>query len=208
LFYLRLLVRYWADVRAKSSLNTSAAASPTVSGNGKMTLKNFISRLNWRQILLHLIAIWFFIYAFETFAYLTNTKFIELFRHSDQQITRTTLEENGISSSNITDLLFTVTAAGLSGMVVGFIISLIISIRQHWFWVNSLIALLLFLIPVNLGFLSRQSLTKIFWVPGQIFSDTTIEFLANGIILLVIGLIIFFWKRPKRFIENNNLVTP
>ena len=82
-----------------------------------MTLHNFISRLNWRQILLHLIAFWFFIYAFETFAYLTDTKLIELFRHSDQQITRTTLEENGISSSNITDLLFTVTAAGLSGFL-------------------------------------------------------------------------------------------
>ncbi len=173
-----------------------------------MTLQNFISRLNWRQILLHLIAIWFLIYAFETFAYLTDTKLIVLFRHSDQQITRTTLEENGISSSNITDLLFTVTAAGLSGMVVGFIISLVISIRQHWFWVNSLIALLLFCIPVNLGFLSRKSLTKIFWIPGQLFSDTTVEFLANGIILLAIGLIIFFWKRPKRFIENNNLVAP
>ena len=173
-----------------------------------MTLQNFISRLNWRQILLHLIAIWFFIYAFETFAYLTDTKLIELSRHSDQQITRTTLEENGISSSNIPDLLFTVTAAGLGGMVVGFIISLIISIRQHWFWLNSLIAFLLFFIPVNLGFLSRKSLTKIFWIPGQIFSDTTIEFLVNGIILLIIGLLIFFWRLPNRFIEKNNLVTP
>jgi len=117
-----------------------------------MTLQNFISRLNWRQILLHVIAFWFFIYAFETFAYLTDTKFIELFRHSNQEITRTTLEENGISSSNITDLLFTVTAAGLSGLVVAFIISLVISIKQHWFWVNSLIVLLIFFIPVNLGF--------------------------------------------------------
>jgi len=178
-----------------------------VSGNGKMALHNFISKLNWRQIILHLIAFWFFIYAFETFAYLTEPKLIELFRHSGHQITKTTLEENGMFSSNITDLLFTVTAAGLTGLVVAFIISLVISIRNHWFWVNSLIVLLMFFIPVNLGFLSRQSLTKIFWVPGQIFSDTRIEFLANGIILLSIGLLIFFWKRSKRFIENNNLVT-
>ena len=157
---------------------------------------------------MHLIAIWFFIFAFETFAYLTDTKLIELFRHSDEQITSTILEKNGIPSSNIADLLFTVTAAGLVGMLLAFIISLVMSIKKHWFWVNSIIALLLFFIPINLGFLSRQSLSKIFWWPGQIFSNTTIEFLANGIILLAIGLIIFFWKRPKRFIENNNLVTP
>jgi hypothetical protein len=195
------LVRDWSDVPAEQAMNASEAASSILSDNVKMTPHNFISKLNWRQILLHLIAFWFFIYAFETFSYLTDTKLIELFRHSNQYITRTTLEENGMSASNISDSLFKVDIAGLIGLVVAFIISLVISIRQHWFWVNSLIALLIFFIPVNLRFLR-----KIFWVPRQIFDDVTIEFLLNGIILLTIGLLILFWSRPKRFIENNKPV--
>jgi hypothetical protein len=171
-----------------------------------MTLHNFISRLNWRQILLHLIAFWFFIHAFETLSYLTDTKFVELFRQSSQALTRTTLEENGMSALNMTELIFKLSVANLIGLVVAVIISLVISIRQHWFWVNSLIALLIMFIPINLGFLNWEYLREIFWIPGQLFSNTTIEFLINGIILLTIGLLIFFWKRARRFIENNKLV--
>jgi hypothetical protein len=171
-----------------------------------MTLLNFISKLNWRQILLHFIAFWFFIHAFETFSYLTDTKLVEFFRHSNQPITSAALEENSLSASNMFELIFKSTVANLIGLLVAFIISLVISIRQHWFWVNSLIALLIMFIPINLGFLSWKYLREIFWVPGQLFSDTTIEFLINGIILLTIGLLIFFWKRPRQFIENNKLV--
>ena len=177
-----------------------------VSGNGNMTVNNFISRLNWRQILLHSIAFWFFIHAFETFSYLTDRKLIELFRHSNQNITRTVLEENGLSASNISDLLFNVTIAGFIGLAVAVIISLAISIKLHWLWVNSLVALLIMIITFNLGFLNWNYLREVFWIPGQMFSNTTIDFLLNGFILLTIGLLIFFWRLPKRFIENNKLV--
>jgi len=177
-----------------------------LSGNGKMTLNNFISRLSWRQIILHSLAFWFFMHAFETFSYLTDTKLIELFRHSNQKITETTLEKNGMSVSNISDLLIGASIAGFIGLVVAFLISLAISIKRHWLWVNSIIALLIMFIPVKLGFLHWNYSREIFWAPGQIFSNTKIEFIINGIILLTVALLIFFWKLPNRFIDNNRLV--
>ena len=171
-----------------------------------MTLNNFISRLSWRQILLHSIAFWFFIHAFETFSYLRDTKLIELYRHSNDQITETTLEKNGMSVSNMSDLLIGASVAGFIGLCVAFIISLAISIKRHWLWVNSMIALLIMFIPVRFGYLHWHYLKEIFWFPGLIFSNTKIEFIINGIILLTIGLLIFFWRLSNRFIRNNRPV--
>ena len=178
----------------------------SVNGNDKMTFSNFISRLSWRQILLHSIAFWFFIHAFETFSYLKDTKLIELYRHSNEQITETTLEKNGMSVSNMSDLLIGASVAGFIGLGVSFIISLAISIKRHWLWVNSMIALLIMFIPVRFGYLHWHYLKEIFWAPGQIFNNTKIEFILNGIILLTIGLLIFFWRLSNRFIRNNKPV--
>ncbi|MFI5406733.1 MAG: hypothetical protein ACHQ1D_09505 [Nitrososphaerales archaeon] len=49
---------------------------------------------------------------------------------------------------------------------------------------------------------------NIFLAPGQITSNTTIEFLINGTILLSIGVFILFFKPLNRFIEFGKIVTP
>ena len=97
--------------------------------------------------------------------YLSTINLIKLFRHSNEHITRIPLDENGMSVSNRTDLLFSASVAGLIGLTVGFVISLAISINRHWLWLNSMIALLIMIIPIKPGFLKWNYLREIFWGP-------------------------------------------
>ncbi len=172
-----------------------------------MTFQNFIARLNWRQILLHFIAFWFFIHAFQTLSYLYDTKLIDAVRQSNGQLNNQTLIDNNIEASDLTYFVLWTSVSGFVGLLVAFIISLAISIKRHWFWINALIAFLLTYILYRFNLLGWTYVKQFFWYLGQKFNNSTIEFLFNGLILLIIGVLIFFLRRPNRFIENNKLMT-
>ena len=172
-----------------------------------MTLQNFISRLNWRQILVHFVAFWFFIHAFQTLSYLYDTKLIDSVRHSNGKIRDTTFVDSGIEAPDLSYFLFWTSVSGFIGLVVAFIISLTISIRRHWFWVNALLPFIATYFLYRFQLLGWNYLKQFFWYIGQKFSNSTLEFLFNGIILLIIGLLVFFLNRSNQFIENNKLVT-
>lgn len=172
-----------------------------------MTLQNFIARLNWRQILVHFVAFWFFIHAFQTLSYLYDTKLIDTVRHSNGKIEDTTFVDSGIEASDLSYFLFWTSVSGFIGLVVAFIISLTISIRRHWFWVNALLAFLATYFLYRFHLLGWNYLKQFFWYLGQKFNNSTLEFLFNGTILLIIGILVFFLNRPNQFIENNKLAT-
>lgn len=172
-----------------------------------MTLHNFIAKLNWRQILIHFVAFWFFIHAFQTLSYLYNTNLVDTVRNSNGQDTIKTITNNGTTASDLVYFQLWTSVSGFIGLLVAFILSLIISIKRHWFWVNSLIAFIVTYIFYRYDILGWTYLKKIFWFVGQKFNNTTIEFLFNGIVLLTIGLLIFLLKRPNQFIEKNKLAT-
>ncbi len=171
-----------------------------------MTLQNFIARLNWRQVLLHSLAFWFFIYAFQTLSYLYDTKLVDIVR-SDGQLTDKALIDNGIEMADLTYFVLWTNVSGFIGLLVAFIFSLIISIRNHWFWINSLIAFIVVYLLYKFELMGWTYLKHIFWYPGKMFNITKVEFLFNGIVLLTIGLLIFFLKQSNRFIENRKLAT-
>ena len=172
-----------------------------------MTPQTFISRLNWRQVLLHFVAFWFFIHAFQTLSYLYDTKLIDTLRQSDGQDTIKILEDSGTSSVDLTYFLLWTNASGLIGLLVAFIISLIISFKRHWFWMNALIAFILTYLLDRFDLLGWTYLKPFFLYLGQKFNNSTVEFLVNGIILLTIGLLILFLQRLNQFIENKKLAT-
>ena len=158
-------------------------------------------------MLTHFVAFCFFIYAFQTLSFLYDTKLVDTVRHSNEQEIIKTLNENGTTASDLVYFSKWTGTSGFIGLLVAFIISLIISFRRHWFWVNSLFAFIVTYLLYRFDLLGWTFLKKIFWYPGQLFRKSTIEFLLNGIILLTIGLLIFFLKRPNQFIEKNKIAT-
>jgi hypothetical protein len=156
---------------------------------------------------MHILAFWFFIHAFQTLSYLYDTKLIDTVRQSNGQLNNQALIDNKIEASDLTYFVLWTSVSGFVGLLVAFIISLAISIKRHWFWVNALLAFIVTYILYRFDLLGWTYLKQFFWYLGQKFNNSTIEFLFNGLVLLIIGVLIFFLRMPNRFIENNKLVT-
>ena len=169
-----------------------------------MTLQKFIERLNWRQVAVHFIATWFFMYSFQTLAVLHNINLIGTVRQSTKENLIERLNENGTAASDVFNFTLWTGIGNTIGLLVAFIISLTIAIRRNWFWFNSLIVLILAYTLSWFNLLGWRYLRNIFLTPGEIFKNTTLEFLTNGIILLTIGLFIFFLTKGNKFIAIGN----
>ncbi len=166
-----------------------------------MTLSNFISRLNWRLIVTHFIACWLFIYSFEQFSYLHDIEFwTTILTHS-----RSWLENPrnwNFGAGRLSLNLLWLGLSGFVGFLIAFAISLTITIKKDWFWVNSLIV---FLVGCVLGLsdsLGWRYLKTIFLAPGRLFNSNTILYvIANGIVMLTLGLLLFFLNGMQRFVR-------
>ena len=170
-----------------------------------MTLQYFISKINWRQILIHFVAFWFFILSFQTLSYLHNIKLINILQHSNEHSLSKDLSDNGIKSSEFVNTMIWINVSGFFGLLAAGSISLVISIRQHWLWVNTLIAIILIYIFERFNFLGWRYLVRSVWYLGRTLNNSTAAFLFIGIILLVIGILMFSLKRTIRFIENHRM---
>lgn len=188
-------------------MNTATSHCSNVSHNEKMTLQNLITKINPRQILIHFVAFWFFIYAFQTLSYLYDTKLVDAVRQSDGQGYIKPLGNNGTTAYDLAYFALWTSLSGFIGLLFAFIVSLTISIKRNWFWPNSFIAFILTYILFRFDLLGWSYLKILFWYPGQQFNSSTVEFSFNGIILLTIGVLIFFLRRPNQFIENKKLAT-
>ena len=168
-----------------------------------MTLKKFISRLNWRQIVIHFVASYFFIYAFKTLAYLYDTKLLDVIRLSNQGHKIQGIDTTNYSTSDFIDFIRIPLYTAMVGLLIAFLISLFISIKRQWFWVNSLIAFLLAYFFYRFDLLRWDYLKKIFLAFGQLFSSTFVELLLNGILMLTIGILLFFLRPIMEFIDKS-----
>ena len=169
-------------------------------------LNNFISKLNWRQVVIHAIVFWFFMYAFYTLSHLYNTKYIEIIRYSTEQDAIKTFTDNGTMVDAMIFFSIWTSIAGFVGLLIAFFISLAVSIKRHWFWVNSLIAFIIMYLLYRLNVLGWEYMKGLFWFIGKMFNNVILEFLINGIILLIVGLLFFFSKKPGKFIEHEQPV--
>ena len=165
-------------------------------------------KINWRQIVIHVIASWFLIHAFYTFSILYDTKLIEVVRNSKPRAGFAIWEKSGIAVSDPIYFLLVTELSYLAGLLFAFITSLVISIKRHWFWVNSLIVLVATCLLNRFDLLSWDYLRRYFWYPGQLINNVKIEFAVNGTILLTISLLFFFSGRLTRFIENRRITSP
>jgi len=169
-----------------------------------MTIKKFIARLNWRLAAVHYVAAWFFMYSFQTLSALHNTALLNIITKQGSHDIEPILSRHGIAAAELTDFVLWTSLANTAGLLVAFCISLVISTRRKWFWFNSLLVLVLAIILARLDQLAWQYLKRILLMPGKICSSAAMEFLVNGLIMLALGLLIFFWPKANRFIEKGS----
>ena len=160
-----------------------------------MRVQDFKQKLNWRQTLIHFLAFWFFIYAFLTLSYL----------HDPEEIKQ--LSNKFTPAPGLTNLELWESISGQAGLLVALMISISISIKRHWFWINSFIPFLLIYFLFKFDLLGWSLLKSTFLSLGQRFNHAIAEILFIGIVLLAIGLLIFYSKTINRFIQKNNLAS-
>ncbi|HTD39226.1 MAG TPA: hypothetical protein VK671_01310 [Mucilaginibacter sp.] len=158
-----------------------------------MTLSQFVSKLNWRLILVHLIACWFFIHAFLEFAGLHD---IDIYKEVKD------IRSSAVQSRIYYDAIW-ISLSEDAGLLTAFIISLVLSIKHRWHWLNSVIVLLVGFFLNRFDLFGWHFLKHIFLKPGYLFKSDIGFYLTNGLIMLTIGLLVFFLKWSVRFINGN-----
>ncbi len=179
-----------------------------------MTPVDFIQRLKWRQILIHFVAAWFFLYAFQTLAFLYNVRMYDALSkiaNANGKSSSFDLKGENFTIGEAITYFYYATATWFVGLIVAMVISLRIAKKRKWFWVNSLVVFLIIIFLKQQELLGWSFLKKIFLSPGEIFKGsayyTTLYLLTNGLLLLAAGIFIFFNKKINEFIDNKDLMS-
>lgn len=92
-----------------------------------------------------------------------------------------------------------------AGLLIAIIISLSISIKRKWLWLNSLLVFILSYLIKSFDKDGWHFLKPVFLIPGQYFNDQSAGYyVANGLPMLIIGCVLFFSKKTNRFFANSN----
>lgn len=164
-----------------------------------MEYTKLLERINWRLIVIHFIATFFFVSAAYQLSILNDWKYIEAVNTYGLEL--------GIKKYMSQDnypfvyYLIWIKLAPVIGLLTAFLFSLFLTIRMKILWINSLIAFLLAFIFNKIGAFQNDIIDYIFY-PGNSFVQYGIQykFIVNGVILLSIGLLLFLSKWSKRFI--------
>jgi len=165
-----------------------------------MTIQHFIARLNWRLILFHLVACWCFTYAFSLFSWLYDLNYVKYaLTHSNREV----FKMPGFTNQRVADMALWSALSYPAGLLACFILSMIISRKKRWFWLNGFISFLVACLLFHFKFTGWIWLKYIFLTPGELFGVFSAGyFILNGGILLVLGLLCLFLPAVVRFIET------
>jgi hypothetical protein len=113
------------------------------------------------------------------------------------------LEKQGVTSGDMVDFAFWTNVGETIGLLIGFLVSLFISLRSNWFWVNSLIVLVLTYCLWRGGLLGLNFLNDIYYLKA--WDSIHIKWLLIIIasIFLFFGIITFFNREIFRFISKS-----
>jgi hypothetical protein len=158
-------------------------------------MKSFLLKLNIRQLIIHFIASWFFIYAFYTLTSLYDYKFL----YNDFAIQNRMLFKYRFSKD-----FFIFKQGGNLGLIIAYVISWQISERRKWFWANSVIVLLVSFTLYYFDLLGWKNLMTAFLTPGQLIFDnySMASVITNGVIMLAAGVFLLLKKQVIDFIDR------
>jgi hypothetical protein len=156
-------------------------------------MKSFFSNFNVRLLIIHFVALWLFMYGFEVLAFSHDYKFLY---YGTQRVMRLNFPGRFEADMNFIE------QAGNIGLIIAYIISWSLSYKRNWHWINStLIFVILFLLE-NLVVLKSPYLHSVFLGAGGIFKVYNLwAHIVLGIILLAVGVLLFFTKRIVRYIS-------
>ena len=167
-------------------------------------MKKLILKLNWRFILIHTLAVCFFMYGVRQlffFIYADEMEVLQAFYLDNKAFISN--EAAGIEISTLLGIeRFWSHFTMFIGMLIASLISFIVSKRKKIFWLNSLLVLILsFLMvrfPVSDSFIVKRITTSVgFW-----FEKYGLEYVyfINGTLLISLAVFLLFNKRINRFI--------
>jgi hypothetical protein len=153
-------------------------------------------------MVIHLVACWFFIYSFMELAYLHDHKFIMALLNQPKSWINNPKGWH-IDVAELTIDIWWISLSQLIGVLTGFILSLAMSIRKHWYWLNSLIVFFVAFSLQRFNLFGWHYVNGIFLAPGRLFKEYSIGyFLVNGLIMLAPGLLLLFLGASVKFIEG------
>ncbi|WP_343697326.1 hypothetical protein [Flavobacterium sp.] len=158
-------------------------------------------KINYIQIIFHLIVTYFLTFSFQSFAWLHNARIIELTETYGVENFAHNHEKYNVSVQEIALFTFWPHVACLLGILLAFILSITISIVKKWSILNSFVVLLISYILYRFDILSWKY-SKSFLSVDRFIDDYQTIFILNGSLLLIIGLVIFFSKWTNRLIQN------
>ena len=75
-------------------------------------------------------------------------------------------------------------------------------VYRKWFWLNSVLVLLITYTLFRLDFLLWDYLKVIFRFIGGFMPNIILDFLVDGLVMLFLGLLIFFVKKSTQLINS------
>lgn len=161
-------------------------------------MRSFFSQLNIRQLIIHFMAAWLFIYATHTLTTLYDFSFL---------YKEFALQNRVMFKDRANNDMFIIQLGGYIGLIAAYIISWQLSEKKKWFWANSVIVMLLAFVLYYFKRTGWQSLFGIFLFPGRLFTDdndfnTVTSIVIDGLFMLILGSLLFFSKGIIRFIDN------
>lgn len=162
------------------------------------------NKINWRIILVHIIATYFVVLATKQFVQLNDTELVKLVDKYGVENSIKQLQKDSNTPSRIAYYLFWNGASNLIGLLIAFVISLIICIQRNIFWLNGLIVFIIGLSFNKLGLFKDQTISRIFFYCEKLFPHFGIQykFFINGTILFVIAIFIFSNRWTNNFSLN------
>jgi len=161
---------------------------------------------NWRLILFNFISFFFYVYTAQIFSYLRDLRKYKLvtgLNDGQKPEVYDAVKASIAPRDNLSDYLTDSIYFGLCGLGIAFLIAILISRKNKWHWLNSLLAfIVMFLLWSNaLGWTIVRDYFALF---RALFNSTFFGLFFNGLILLFIGSFFFFSKWSRRFIEAGN----
>jgi hypothetical protein len=151
------------------------------------------SILNTRLLVIHFIAFLLIMYGAQMFGFIFDYKF--LFLDHTNRINYPSRMDSDMAI---------VEQVGNFGLILSFILSWVISSRKNWHWINSIIVFVLTFAIENWVLLRWTKFHNIYLSPGGLFHVfSKWGHIAEGTILLVVGLSLLFLKAITRFISHD-----
>ena len=162
-----------------------------------------MKKINYLQIIIHLIATYFFAFSAIVFSSFYNFRFVKIILengidnviHNSEKFKITLIDESNFS--------YSIAISSVIGIFIAILISIFISIKKKWSIINSFIILLISFILKKIGFFDWVwNQLGTFVCPGKYISNLKLNILTSGIFLLSIGCLLFFSKILNLKIEK------